>query len=141
MNILDLDLDALFQSAFEIAGSPVVDCNCGREHVCITSDYFDPDDDGDVAMVDSYQKRAKTDDKLILNYDYDSISVIEVDHRTYAYDCECGGYKRYMSFILEHRREIKRFLISVADKAQIALEHEKTFNVLKDKELEVLDRH
>ena len=140
MNILDLDLDALFQSAFEIAGSPVVDCNCGREHVCIRSDYFRNDEE-DEQMVRDYEKRAKTDDKLILNYDYDSISVIEVDHRTYAYDCECGGYKRYMSFILEHRREIKRFLISVADKAQIALEHEKTFNVLKDKKLEVLDRH
>lgn len=131
MNIMDLELDNAFMECFTTSGGPSVECDCGREHVCITSDYFDPEDESDVAMVAEYQKRAKTDDKLILNYDYDSISQIEVGGRSFAEDCECGGWKRYMDFILTHRREIKNFLIKVSDKAQIALEHEKSFNVLK----------
>lgn len=129
MNIFDLELDDTFQNAFESSASPVVECNCGREHVCIDADYFKNDEE-DEEMVRNYLKRAETDDKLILHYDYDEVAIIEVDHRTYAYDCECGGYKRYMDFILHHRYEIRDFLLKVSNKAQIALEHEKTFDIL-----------
>ena len=141
MNFLDLDLDDAFQECFTSSGGPVIECNCGREHVCITSNYFDEDDPEDVAMIAAYEKRAKTDEKLILHYEYDTISQVEVGGHAFAEDCECEGWRRYMEFIITNRRGIKQFLILMSARATIALEHEKTFNILNDKALKVLDQH
>jgi len=126
MNIIDLDLGATFQKCFTSSSGPVIECHCGREHVCITSIYFDDQDEDDIAMIADYKKRAKTDDKLILDYDCDTISQIEIGGRSFADGCECKGWRRYMDFIITHRSEIK---------------HEKTFEILKDKTLSVLDQH
>jgi len=138
MNILDLDLDAEFKECFTRFGSPVIECNCGREHVCINSYYFKNDDD-DVQMAKDYRERAKTDEKIVLNEIDDDQSVYIFNHVRFAEDCECEGWKPYMSFILNERTHIRDFLIKVADKAEIALEHEQTFNILKDKKFKVLD--
>lgn len=129
MNLFDLGLEQDFQDCFEISSSPVVECKCGREHVCINSDYFQNDEE-DERMAQDYIKRAETDDMLVLCYEYDSIAVIEIDHQHYAYDCECKGYERYMNFILANRHQIRDFLLKVSTKAQIALAHEKTFDIL-----------
>lgn len=139
MNILDLDLDNVFQECFTTTAGPVTECSCGREHVCIHSNYFDPENEEDAEMIADYVERAKTDKMLVLNYDYDCVGQIEVGSHIFAEGCECEGWKRYMGFILTHRTEIKRFLIQVAEQATIALEHEKTFNVLKDKKNNILD--
>lgn len=139
MKILDLELDGIFQSCFLTSGGAVTECECGREHVAIDSCYLD-DEEGQ-EMIKDFRERAKTDKNFILHDGVDSIGQIEVAGHYFAEDCECEGWKPYMNFILNNRREIKRFLIQVSDAAQIALEHEKTFNVLKDKKLNVLDHY
>ena len=131
MNIAELDLDDAFQDCFTTSSGPVSECNCGREHVCITSMYFDEEDEDDMAMVESYKKRAETDDMLILYYEYDAVSQLEIDNKLFVADCECEGWKPYQDFILTYRNQIRDFLIKVSNKAQIALAHEKTFNVLR----------
>jgi hypothetical protein len=136
MKIAELDLDNIFQDCFTTSAGPVVECNCGREHVCITSDYFENDDK---EMIANYYERAKTDKNLILNMEYDTIAQVEVGGKQFVEDCECEGWKPFMQFIISERKNIKNFLIRLSQKAQQALEHEKVFNVLKDKEHEVLD--
>ena len=84
-----------------------------------------------MAMVESYKKRAETDDMLVVYYEYDSVSQLEIDNKIFVDGCECEGWKPYMKFILTHRTQIRDFLVKVSNKAQIALAHEKTFNVLK----------
>jgi len=139
MNFLDLNLDDAFQECFSYTSASVVECHCGREHVCINSHYWEGDEDHQI--VKDYRERAKTDDKLIIEEEYDSISEVHIAGKIFAEDCECKGWKPYMEFIINHRSPIKQFLIQLAEKAEQALEHEKTFNVLKDKTLKVLDRH
>lgn len=138
MNILKLDLEPEFIRAFTRGGSVVVECNCGREHVCINSDYLHQDFD-DEEMISNYRERAKTDNMLILNYSDDTLCVIELNGLVFAEGCECKGWIPYMNFILSQRIQIKRFLIKIAEKAQIALEQEQVFNILKSKELDILD--
>ena len=136
---MDLDLDNAFQECFSTSAGPVLECHCGREHVCITSNYFDENEPGDVEMIADYEKRALTDENLILHYEFDTIGEVCVAGKIYAEDCECEGWRPYMNFIISERKNIKEFLITMAEKATIALEHEKTFNILKDKKLKVLD--
>jgi len=138
MNILDLDLDRAFQECFTRSGSAVIECNCGREHVCINSYYFDNDDE-DRLMAADFRERAETDDNVVINETESDLWMIEINGMHFAEDCECGGWKPYMNFILNYRTDIRDFLIKVANEAQLALEHEQTFNVLKDKKFKVLD--
>lgn len=138
MRIAELELDEVFQDCFIRGAGPVIECECGREHVAINSEYFDAEDEG---MVAEYIERAETNDKLVLHYDCDAIGQISLAGRMWAETCECNGWKPYMEFIVSNRSQIKDFLIQIADKAQIALEHEKTFNVLKDKKNDVLDSY
>jgi 2-phosphoglycerate kinase len=141
MNIVDLDLDSIFQECFTSSHGAVTECECGREHVCIENqDYFDPIID--IEMIEDYWNRAANeDDMIVIHTEYDTIGSIKVGGHYFAEDCECQGWKKYMEFIVNNRREIKDFLVAMADKAQIALEHEKSFNILKDKHLKVLDQH
>ena len=97
--------------------------------------YFDEEDEDDMAIVETYKKRAETEDKLIINYEYDAVSQIEIDNKIFVADCECEGWAPYMNFIVHHRRQIRDFLVMVSAQAEQALEHEKSFNILKDKEL------
>ena len=131
MNIFELELDDVFQDCFTTSAGPVTECDCGREHVCITSMYFDEEDEDDMATIAIYKQRAETEDKLILNYEYDCISQLEIDNKLFVAECECQGWKPYQDFILTYRNQIKDFLVKVSNKAQIALEHEKSFNILK----------
>ena len=137
MRILDLNLEDEFTTAFTRGGSPIVECDCGREHVCVES-YAFQDHDG-MEMVEAYKQRAKTDNKVIIDYIYDAISIIEVGGKLFADGCECKGWKPYMDFILQDRTQIKDFLIKVSEKAQNALEQEKVFNILKTNEMDILD--
>ena len=141
MNIFDIDLKEDFLESFTSAGTPVVECDCGREHVCINSDYFKSDFEINYEEYEAdYREKARTNEKVILCEEYDSIRVIEINGRYFAEDCECQGWKPYMNFILQYRSQIKEFLIRTSAQANRALEHEKTFNVLNDKEHDVLDR-
>jgi len=135
MNIFDIDLDNDFSNCFTSSAGPVTDCHCGREHVCINSNYFDAQSEEDADMLNDYITRAETDKNLILDYEYDSQTLIEVDQKYFVYGCECEGWRPYMNFIMDHRRQIRDFLVTVAAKAEQALEREKTFNILADKEL------
>ena len=138
MTILDLNLNEEFQQCFTRAGSPTVDCHCGREHVCINSYAFSEAWE-DQKIVKEYIERDKTDENLILNGIEDTLCVVEVNGLIFAEDCECKGWEPYMKFILRDRTQIRDFLIKFAEKATVALEHEKTFNILKKKELDVID--
>ena len=77
---------------------------------------------------------------MLLNKETDDdLGNIEFNGLHFEEFCKSEGWKRHITFILNSPTSVKDFLIKVADKAQIALEHEKTFNVLKDKKLNVLD--
>lgn len=134
MRIADLDLDEEFQSIFTNWGTHIGECNCGRTHVCIDSYAFNQDEEHEKIKEDMI-KLSKEDNKVILHHGYDHVSVMEIAGRHFVEDCECEGWRPYMDFIMQHRIRIKDFLIKVADKAQIALEREKTFNILKNKNL------
>ena len=141
MKIIDLDLDDAFQECFTTSHGAITECECGREHVCINNpDYFDPIDD--IATIKDYWNRAENEeDKIVIHTEYDSIGLIEVSGHYFAEDCPCRGWKRYMEFIISNRSEIKQFLILMSARATVALEHEKTFNILNDKALKVLDQY
>jgi len=136
MNILDLDLDGDFQECFTRFGSHLSECDCGKEHFCIDGYGFD---DYSTEEMQNIIERAKTDENMVMHREFDHVSVLELAGRRYVVGCDCEGWRPYMEFILRHRVHIKDFLITVADKAEIALEHEKTFNILKDKKFKVLD--
>lgn len=138
MNIYTLNLDDDFQQIFTRGGSPVVECSCGREHVCINSPAFNEDKESQ-QIAKEYKKRAKTDKNLILEHEYDCICIVKVNGLIFAEDCECKGWEPYLKFILKERVYIKNFLIRIAEKAQIVLDHEKTFNILKKQEFDILD--
>ena len=139
MKFCDLQLDDAFQECFTRSSGAVTECSCGREHVCIENpDYFDPIDD--IETIKAYWNRANDDDdNIVIHTEYDTVGLIEVGDKWFAEDCPCGGWKPYMEFIINHRTEIKQFLILMSARASIALEHEKSFNILKDKKLKVLD--
>lgn len=139
MNFLDLDVADTFQECFSYYSASVVECECGREHVCINSYYWEDDEDHEA--VKAYRERALTDENLVINEEYDTIREVHIAGKKFAEDCQCEGWKPYMEFIINNRKEIKQFLILLAAKATTALEHEKSFNILKDKHLKVLDQH
>lgn len=132
----DVDIDAIFQYAFTRAGSPVIDCNCGRHHVCIDSYAFQngPEDE------EMRKEYIREDDEgenenLVLHYEIDHLSVIEINNLIFAEDCECQGWVPYRDFLFAERTHIRNFLVRLASEAQQALELEKTFNILSDKKL------
>ena len=135
MNIFDIDLDDDFSRSFTSSAGAVTDCHCGREHVCINSNYFDPEDEHDAGMIADYHTRDETDENLVLDYEYDSQTLLMVGDKWFVYGCECEGWKPYMNFIIQHRRQIRDFLVMISDRAEQALEHEKSYNILKNKEL------
>ena len=133
MNIHDLDLETDFLESFLTGGGAVQECDCGREHVAINSDYFDyPEDE---CTVFDYKHRAETDEMLVLHDDFDYIGCIEIDRKVWADCCECRGWEPYMKFIINHRHSIRDFLVRTSARVEVALEHEKTFRILKDKRL------
>lgn len=135
MKLEDIDIDEIFQRSFTAVGTCIAECYCGRTHVATHSPYFD---DGEEKELQMWIDRAEHDDQVLL-FDCDSIAVIEVGGRRFAEDCECKGWAPYRDFIFQHRKDIKHFLIRLAEEAQIALEMERTFNVLKEKKMKVLD--
>ena len=133
MNIFDLDIEQDFYDSFLTGGGAVQECDCGREHVAITSEYFDYPED--IEVINDYRYRAETDSLLVLHEDCDYIGSIEIDGRVWADCCECKGWEKYMIFLVQNRVHIKDFLVRISERAQIALDQEKMFNILKDTEL------
>ena len=85
-----------------------------------------------------WRERAKTD-KDILLFDCDSIGVIEINGLRFAEDCECEGWAPYRDFIFQHRSDIRHFLVRLSEEAQEALKMEETYNVLKNKKINIID--
>lgn len=136
----DVDIDTIFQWAFISAGSPVIDCNCGRHHVCIDSYAFQNDaEDEQMRKEYIYRDDEGEDENLILHYGIDTLGVIDISGVIFAEDCECKGWAPYRNLIFKNRRAIKNFLVKLADEAQQVIDQEKTFNILKDKKLGVID--
>ena len=134
---VDIDIDELFVRSFTTAGSPNVECNCGRQHICIDSYCYEEPDD--IELLNNYKERAETDDKIVLVEGCDHLSVISISGHIFAQDCECKGWEQYRNFVFHNRRAIKQFLIDLSTEAQQALDVEATFNTLKDKSLNVID--
>lgn len=129
----DVDIDQIFQQAFTTAGSPNIECQCGREHVAVDSYCWDDPESNEV--LNSILERAKEEDHIVLHHGCDHLSVIDISGMIFAEDCECEGWAPYRNFIFQNRRHVKDFLVNLAKEAKIAYEMEQTFDILSDKEL------
>jgi len=136
----DVNIDQIFQSVFFVAGSAVIACDCGRRHVCIDSDVFNTNASTEQMRKEYiFQDDDGENENLILYYDVQSLGVININGISFAENCECNGWEFYRNFVFHHRQQIKNFLIEMADQAKLALDEEETFNILKNKRLNVID--
>lgn len=114
----EIDMDDDFIKAFTTGGSPNASCSCGREHVSMLQyDYWDadPNDPMDIANIKTnYEEMAVNDDFLILDYEFDSFELMEVSNHVFVVGCECEGWRPYMNFMINERKNIAQFLISTS---------------------------
>lgn len=130
MNIFDLDLEQEFLEAFTVGGSPVSQCQCGREYVCVDNTYYF---DGLGAHSSDYIDCAKEDSNIKIMHDIDGVTILDVLGRHFIAECECRGWVPYMELLIANHREISMFVTSTDKKLELALEYEKTFKrLLKD---------
>jgi len=118
---VEINMDEEFADRFVVGGSPNPMCSCGRTHVAMKT--FD-DWDCDIEHCDiehraeeirvDYEEQAETNDQLILDYEHDSLEIIELGNRVFVYGCECEGWRPYMNFIIEQRKQIAEFLIDTS---------------------------
>lgn len=129
--MLDIELSNQFIHAFTFHGGRFGECECGKTHVAMLS--VDESDPEDREMFEWYVEQAKKDKNIVLNYeDINTFDIIRVENKEFVDVCPCRGWERYMNWILNHRMQIKDFLIGVSDEVERVAELEKTFKVLKD---------
>lgn len=92
MDIRKIDFDDEFASVFTKAGSPISECHCGREHVCIDSDALD-DMEGQVIKSHCLQRAKDKEDQVFLHPNVDYISLLEVGGKVFVVECECEGWR------------------------------------------------
>lgn len=103
--------EEMFHSAFGGSGSIATTCHCGRTH-------FEPDAGGyDIGELEYLLKEsdAKPDEFIASS----SVSHINVDWKTFVFDCPCKGYEHYAKFIWAYRHPIMEYL-----KARIEQDYE-----------------
>jgi len=130
----EINVEDDFIEQFTSGGSSEVLCQCGRNHVAMRAwDGWDNDDDFDIAEAKlQYEEQAEKDDMLILNYEYDSIGVMEVGGVIFVPECECEGWKPYMKFMVDNRRDIAEFLLNVSEEIKKLQKYENVYDVLAD---------
>lgn len=130
LTLSEENLERAFVRAHSKFGGPTAECNCGREHVAINSDYFEQDEQGEEEKA-HYSERAETDPKVVLDYQYDYFQTMEVGGLMFVYGCECKGWERYMNYLVNDRKEITEFLIALSDEIARAAEAERIMQRLK----------
>ena len=130
----EINVEDDFINQFTSGGSSEVRCQCGRNHVAMRAwDGWDHDDDFDIDEARQvYEERAEEDDMLVLEYDYDSIAVMEVGGAIFVPECECEGWKQYMKFMVDNRKDIAEFLLNVSKEIRRIQRYESVYDVLAD---------
>ena len=139
MNILDLNFEQEFIDTFTSGAGSVEDCHCGKEHVAIDSDLFTPEEEY-VETIKDFTEREAAGDDIMLHYNCDYIETISVNGLHFIEGCECEGWKPYMNFMINERRNIRSFLIKMAEEMRRAYDQEKILEILKDPMIDVLDK-
>jgi len=131
--MIELDddvIEKMFAKAFTKHGGPIEECFCGRMHVCVDS--CNMQEEGDDEIIENFKKTAQYNAAIVLEERYDSIDVCVVDGQNFVYGCGCQNYKKYTNFILEHRHEIKNFLLDWSAEVKRMADYEKTLDSIKN---------
>jgi len=139
-DVTEIDFSEQFLEAFKNFGGYAYDCSCGREHIDIPGLTGQNEDNGDSEEIindemNTYEKAALENDKLILHYDNESLEVMHIAGQNFVYKCECKGYEQYMNFMVQYRYQIKDFLFNVSYEVERMVEQEKVFKILKNTDL------
>lgn len=129
----EIDMDDDFMRIFCNAGATEAYCNCGRTHMAMLSyDNWDDEPPGVVEdIIQSFEREAKLDNNLVLDYENDSMSLMEVGNKVFVAGCECEGWKPYMNFIVEQRKEIADFLIKTSKEIKRIQSYEEVMDILE----------
>ena len=134
MNV-EINMDREFADRFVMGGTFNPTCDCGREHVAMISfddwEFGPGEQDADELRAD-YEEMAKKDSTLVLNYEFDGFDLIELGKRVFVYGCECEGWRPYMNFIIEQRKQIAEFLVDTSKEIKRIHAQEEIMDVLRD---------
>lgn len=115
-------------------GSYDMECGwCGREHLCPDVNwghgYYDMQDEKSWKE-HAEARHAENPEKVVLHYEYDSVSGAIVNGINFVLICQCNGLAKYEKFIWEHRNLIRDYLKDRIDTETRLAEEEKTLNKL-----------
>lgn len=128
----ELDVDYKFIQRFCDAGQSEVMCHCNRNHIAIPSYYgWSEEYEGEVdEIIASIEEDAKKDESIILHYDVDSIDIITLAGLPFVLGCDCEGWKPYMEFMVNQRKQIAEFLIDVDKEFKRLQSYEDVIDIL-----------
>jgi len=129
----EIDMDAAFMRTFCNAGAPHADCDCGRTHISMLQyDCWDDQEPNEVENIrKSIEDEAEENDMIILEYENAYIDLMEIGSKVFVAGCECEGWKPYMNFMIDQRKEIAEFLIKTSKEIKRVQAYEGVMNVLE----------
>ena len=131
----EIDMDAEFERTFISGGTMNAECHCGREHISMHGmDNWDFSE-GETTpeeMRAEWEEDAKTNDMLVLDYEYDGQCLIELGGKIFVAGCPCKGWKPYMEFMIDNRRKIAKFLVETSKEIKRIQSYEEVMDVLGD---------
>jgi hypothetical protein len=130
---IELSVEHNFIEHFTTGGATEVQCRCGRTHTAMLA-YHDWDDDHETIdnIVSSIEEQAKEDETMILNWDVDSIDIMQIGSVIFVPECECKGWVPYMEFMVNQRYEIANFLVDVAEEVKRLQSYAEVYDILAE---------
>ena len=130
----EIEVEDQFLRTFLSGGATSASCNCGKEHIAMLAfDYWDDVEPGEVDAIKlDLAKRAEKDKDTVLHYENESIDLIELGGNMFVADCECEGWKPYMNFMVEGRKDIAIFLVEVSKEIKRLQSYEDIMDVMRD---------
>jgi len=131
----EIDMESQFQYRFSNAGSNNAYCECGREHISMHAfdDWdFAPEESTPDEMRASYEEEAAKNDMMVLDYENDGFSIIDLSGHTWVAGCQCKGWIKYMEFLIDNRQAIAGFLVDTSKEIKRIQAYEKVMDILAD---------
>lgn len=129
----DLNVEKQFLNTFCDGGATSACCSCGKEHIAMLA--FDSWDDVEPGEVDAIkldlEERAEKDKNTIL-HDVESIDLITLGGNMFVASCDCEGWKPYMDFMVNQRKDIAFFLVEVSKEIKRLQSYEDIMDVMRD---------
>lgn len=132
----EIDMDDDFMRTFSNAGATEAYCSCGRTHYAMLSyddwnDSYFSDEMSSSNIIANLEAEAEKNDLMVLDYESDAVDLMTVGNKIFVAGCECEGWKPYMNFIVEQRKEIAKFLIETSKEIKRIQSYEEVMDILE----------